>query len=154
MKSITTKRPIVFHFKVITVTIFLLLHGMIYHCCDFVSTVQIQFCSANRSGDQKWHNSLSLCMVNQTAHMQNWPHCWPIEVMASFPRDHFQANRFSLSPLKSLSSAYLISRYILGLGQRARCCFCAACPNRKMYIEIRNYSKSLFSKKATIHSTH
>ena len=40
--------------------------------------------------------------------------------------------------LKSLSSALLISRYILGLGQRGRCCFCAACPNRKMYLEIRS----------------
>ena len=35
------------------------------------------------------------------------------------------------------SSALLISRYILRLGQRGRCCFCAACPNRKMYNEIR-----------------
>ena len=40
--------------------------------------------------------------------------------------------------LKSLSSALLISRYILGLEQRGRCCFCAACPNRKMYLEIRS----------------
>ena len=40
--------------------------------------------------------------------------------------------------LKSLSSAFLISRYILGLGQRGRCCFCAACPNRRMYLEIRS----------------
>ena len=38
--------------------------------------------------------------------------------------------------LKSLSSALLISRYILGLGQRGHCCFCATCPNRKMYLEI------------------
>ena len=37
--------------------------------------------------------------------------------------------------LKSYSSALLISRYILRLGQRGRCCFCAACPNRKMYLE-------------------
>ena len=37
--------------------------------------------------------------------------------------------------LKSLSSALLFSRYILGLGQRGRCCFCAACPNRKIYSE-------------------
>ena len=40
--------------------------------------------------------------------------------------------------LKSLSSAFLFSRYILGLGQRGRCYFCASCPNRKMYLEIRN----------------
>ena len=29
--------------------------------------------------------------------------------------------------IKSLSSALLISRCILGLGQRGRCCFCTAC---------------------------
>ena len=40
--------------------------------------------------------------------------------------------------LKGHSSAFLISRYILRLGQGGRCCFCAACPNRKMYLEIRN----------------
>ena len=40
--------------------------------------------------------------------------------------------------LKSPSSASLISIYILGLGQRGRCYFCAACPNRKIYLEIRN----------------
>ena len=38
---------------------------------------------------------------------------------------------------KALSSASLISRYFLRLGQYGRCCFCAACPNRKMYLEIR-----------------
>ena len=36
------------------------------------------------------------------------------------------------------SFALLISRYILPLGQRGWCCFCAACPNRKMYLEIRS----------------
>ena len=40
--------------------------------------------------------------------------------------------------LKAPSSAFLISRYILRLGQRGRCCFCAACPNCKMYLEIRS----------------
>ena len=37
------------------------------------------------------------------------------------------------------SFALLISRYILRLGQqRGRCCFCAACPICKMYLEIRS----------------
>ena len=40
--------------------------------------------------------------------------------------------------VKSHSSALLIWRYILRLRQRGRCCFCAACPNRKMYLVIRN----------------
>ena len=40
--------------------------------------------------------------------------------------------------LKSHSSALLNSRYILRLGQRGRRCFCAAFPNRKMYLEIRS----------------
>ena len=39
---------------------------------------------------------------------------------------------------KSHSFALLISRYILRLGQRGRCCFCTAYLNRKMYLEIRN----------------
>ena len=43
-----------------------------------------------------------------------------------------------------LSSAHLISRYILQLGQRGRCCFCDACPNRKMYLEIRRADEGLF----------
>ena len=37
----------------------------------------------------------------------------------------------------------LISRYILRSGQRGRCCFCAACPNRKMYLDIRNADEGL-----------
>ena len=49
-----------------------------------------------------------------------------------------QANNVWFEIINSLSSALLISRYILGLGQRGRCCFCAACPNRKMYLEIRS----------------
>ena len=40
--------------------------------------------------------------------------------------------------LKSHSSAFLISRYILPLGQRGRYCFCAACSNRKMYLEMKS----------------
>ena len=47
--------------------------------------------------------------------------------------------------LKSHSSALLISRYILRLGQRGRCCFWAASPNRKMYLEIRNADEEAFS---------
>ena len=39
---------------------------------------------------------------------------------------------------KAPSSASLVSRYILRLGQRRRCCFCTACPNRKMYLEIKS----------------
>ena len=49
----------------------------------------------------------------------------------------------TLSSLKSLSSALLISRYILGLGQCGRCCFCAACPNRKMYVEIKSPNEAI-----------
>ena len=49
-----------------------------------------------------------------------------------------------LECLKSRSSALLISRYILRLGQRGRCCFCAARPNRKMYLEIRNADEVAF----------
>ena len=47
--------------------------------------------------------------------------------------------------VKSLLSALLISRYILGLGQRGRCCFCAACPNRKMYLEISIADEGAFN---------
>ena len=46
--------------------------------------------------------------------------------------------------LKSHSSALLNSRYILRLGQRGRRCFCAAFPNRKMYLEIRNADEGAF----------
>ena len=46
---------------------------------------------------------------------------------------------------KSLSTAFLISRYILGLGQRRRCCFCAACPIRKMYLEIRSANEGAYN---------
>ena len=50
--------------------------------------------------------------------------------------------------IKSHSSALLISRsrYILRLGQRERCCFCAACPNRKMYLEIRSANERACSR--------
>ena len=47
---------------------------------------------------------------------------------------------------KSLSSALLISRYILGLVQRGRWFFCAACPNRKMYLEIRSANVGAYSR--------
>ena len=43
-----------------------------------------------------------------------------------------------LTFLHVTKSALLISRCILWLGQRGHCCFCAACPNRKMYLEIRS----------------
>ena len=46
--------------------------------------------------------------------------------------------------LKSLSSVLLISRYILGLGQCGRCCFCAACLNHKMCLEIRSANEGAF----------
>ena len=52
---------------------------------------------------------------------------------------------YYLYSLKSLSSALLISRYILGLGQHGRCCFCAAYPNHKMYLEIRSADEGAFS---------
>ena len=51
--------------------------------------------------------------------------------------------------LKSLSSALLISRYILGLGQRGRCCFCTACPDHKMYLEIRSANEEPSREKCT-----
>ena len=40
--------------------------------------------------------------------------------------------------IKSPSYDLLISSYIVGLRQRGRCCFSAACPNRKMYLDIRS----------------
>ena len=49
-----------------------------------------------------------------------------------------------MSRLKPPSSASLISRYILRLGQRGRCCFFAACPNRKMYLETREADEGIF----------
>ena len=56
--------------------------------------------------------------------------------------------------LKSPSSALLISRYILRLEQRGRCCFCAACPNRKMYLEIRKADEGLFKfESSTVQAT-
>ena len=50
-----------------------------------------------------------------------------------------------LKSLKSHSSVLLISRYILRLRQRGRCCFCAACPNCKMYLEIKSADERLFT---------
>ena len=56
-----------------------------------------------------------------------------------FSKDRwFSAKSIKSKSLKSHSSALLISRYILRLGQRGLCCFCGACPNRKMYLEIRS----------------
>ena len=55
-----------------------------------------------------------------------------------------------LKALKSHSSAFLISRYILRLGQRRRCCFCAACPNPKMYLEIRSADEGAFNWPKTL----
>ena len=52
--------------------------------------------------------------------------------------------RLKMINLKGSSFALLISRYILGLGQRGRCCFCAACPNRKMYLEIRSANEGAY----------
>ena len=43
---------------------------------------------------------------------------------------------YQIDEIKAPSSASLISRYILRLGQRGCCCFCAACLNSKMYSEI------------------
>ena len=43
--------------------------------------------------------------------------------------------------LKGFSSALLISRYILGLGQRGHCCFCAACPNRRCILRLEEQTK-------------
>ena len=42
--------------------------------------------------------------------------------------------KFPDERLKAPSSAPLISRYILRLGQRRRCCSCAACPNLRQSI--------------------
>ena len=71
-------------------------------------------------------------------------HCsqfWPFMFHLNFPAKNKSQN------FESLSFALLISRYILGLGQRWRCCFCAACPNRKMYLKIRstNEGANMFS---------
>ena len=46
--------------------------------------------------------------------------------------------------LKSLSSAFLISRYILWLGQEAQKQQCPPCPNPKMILEIRRADEWLF----------
>ena len=46
--------------------------------------------------------------------------------------------------LKSLSSVPLISRYILRLGQAAQKQQCPRCPNRKMYLEIRDADEGAF----------
>ena len=57
---------------------------------------------------------------------------------------HFGAHRSLHCSLKALSSASLISRYILRLGPRGRCCLCAASPNDKMYLDIREADEWLF----------
>ena len=46
--------------------------------------------------------------------------------------------------LKAHSSAFLISRYILGLGQAAQNQQRPLCPNRKIYLEIRRADEWLF----------
>ena len=52
----------------------------------------------------------------------------------------FGSDCLGLFSLKSLSSVLPISRYILGLGQRGHCCFCA-----KMYLEIRSANEGAFN---------
>ena len=52
--------------------------------------------------------------------------------------------------IKSLSSVLLISTYILGLVQRGRYCFCAACTNSKMYLEIRSANEGALSLSITM----
>ena len=64
-------------------------------------------------------------------------------------QNHFGCTLFSKGKIRKRlsrapSSALLISRYILQLWQRRRCCFCAACSNRKMYLEIRGADGRLY----------
>ena len=47
--------------------------------------------------------------------------------------------------LKAPSSALLISRYILRLGQAAQKQQCPCCPNPKMYLEIRRADERLLN---------
>ena len=61
----------------------------------------------------------------------------------SFKRFLYANEYSSLVGLKAPSSAPLISRYILRLGQRGHCCFCATCPNRKMYLGISEADEGL-----------
>ena len=50
--------------------------------------------------------------------------------------------------LKAPSSALLISRYVLQLGQAAQKPQRPHCPNPKMYLEIRKADESLFKFKS------
>ena len=74
----------------------------------------------------------------------NTHHDLTIYIIYDFIMDFEIENVMVGQHFKSLSSALLISRYILGLGQRERCCFSAACPNRKMHLEIRNADEGAF----------
>ena len=63
--------------------------------------------------------------------------------MWAFRRYQSQAQAIFFRLSRLLSSMYGLKSYC-GLGQRGRCCFCAACPNRKMYLEIRKAYEGLF----------
>ena len=60
---------------------------------------------------------------------------------------HIQCARYSACDVqdKAPSSAFLISRYILRLGQAAQKQQHPRCPNRKMYLEIRRADEWLYS---------
>ena len=71
--------------------------------------------------------------------------CSAYDVFYDGYHEYVKKGRLSnLQRHKSLSCALLISRYVLRLGQRGRCCFCAACPNRKMYLEIRTAKEGAY----------
>ena len=53
-----------------------------------------------------------------------------------------QINSDGSMRLNAPSSASLIPRYILQLGQRGRCCFCANC---KIYLELKGADEGLLS---------
>ena len=52
-------------------------------------------------------------------------------------------NECNVKDVKNPSSASLVPRYILRLGQRG--CFSAAYPNRKMHLDIRGVDEGLFN---------
>ena len=65
-------------------------------------------------------------------------------LLESQPHVSLASRKADEGAFKAPSSAFLISRYVLRLGQRGRCCFSAACLNRKMYLGIRNTDEAIF----------
>ena len=77
----------------------------------------------------------------------------PFQLKVWYRRDPNNLFAFPLITFESRSVDYLIGSKgpfvcfsnLKIQGQRGRCCFCAACPNRKMYLEIRGVDEGLFS---------